>query len=231
MENNVLVFDVATSGNFEGICLICTWTKEDGFQYWYSQQVEQTIDVDGEVIEVSDGPILNRMIKEDLCSAILYMVEHYMAGYAIYGWGTTGYDMRLLAKESGLDLVNSLAIHHTDMQNNFMWEAGYAPALGMMAKWLNTPYDPNYSKVVPEAWKAGNHKEVALHTKRSVEVVMRLVEQRPEEVGFIDTNGKIIKLPALYNELGTYYERLINVPPFALKNGFDNLNWLRGYCE
>jgi len=231
MENNALVFDVATSGNFEGICLICTWTNEDGFQYWVSRDTTHTLDADGEVIDVRDGVILDRMIKEDLCSAILYMVEHYLAGYAIYGWGTTGYDMRLLAKESGMNLVNTLAIHHVDMQNNFMWEAGYAPALGMVAKWLDTPYDPNYSKLVPDNWKAGKYREVAIHAKHSVDVVRALVEQRPEEVGFIDSNGKIIKLPAMYDVMGTYYERLVNVPSFALKNGFDNANWLRGYRE
>jgi hypothetical protein len=225
--DNILTFDVATSGNFEGICLVCTWTANDGFQYWVSRETDQILDQNDEVIDVQDGKICNRMSKDDLCAVVHYLYEHYLAGYTIYGWGTTGYDLRLMAKESGLPLVKTIAINHVDLQNNLLYQAGRLIPLAMVAKWVGSPYNPDYSKTVPEVWVRGDHRQVASHTKSGVEVLRKLLEQRPAELGYVDTNGKVTTLPATYDTLGSYYQRLVNVPPFALKPGFDNVNWIR----
>jgi hypothetical protein len=225
--DKVLIFDVATSGNFEGICLVCTWTLEEGYQNWYSRYSTQIIDQDDEVISIQDGAIANRMSKEDICAVVQYLFEHYLAGYTIYGWGTTGYDLRLMAKESGSPLVKTIAVNHVDLQNNLLYQGGRLIPLAMVAKWVESPYSPDFSKTVPECWTRGDHKQVASHTKSGIEVLRKLLEQRPAEVGYVDSTGKVIKLPAMYDILGDYYNRLVNVPPFALKPGFDNLNWLR----
>lgn len=228
-----LIFEVATSGDFRGICLVDTWTADEGHRFWYSQEYTSTQDDEGNVLSVVDGAVLPQMTAQDLTAVVEYLVDHFMAGYTIYGWGTTGYDLRLLAEESGQSIVNCLAVHHIDLQFTTLFQTGNLYQLSMLAKWVGVAYNPDLSKRVPELWHSGNAQKTVVkgHVRNSVEVLVKLLEQRPETIGFVDNNGKVHEFTAVYEPIKPYADRLLAIPAVALKPGFTNVNWLRGFVE
>ena len=76
----------------------------------------------------------DRMSREEAAALVRYLSEKVAQGYTLFTWNGVGFDLDVLAEESGLlEQCRTLASGHVDMMFHILGKLGYEPHLRALA--------------------------------------------------------------------------------------------------
>jgi hypothetical protein len=109
----------------------------------------------------SDGPT-DKMSQQEAAGLVKYLAAHVGLGYTIVTWNGLGFDLDILAEESGmLAECRELAISHVDLMFHILCRLGYGVSLDAAAKGMGLAGKPegmNGAKA-PVMWTEGKREE------------------------------------------------------------------------
>ena len=118
-------------------------------------------------------------------------------GYTLVGFNSLGFDLRLLALESGKhDECKELASNHIDMFFHLFCELGYAPGLDKLCEGMGTPRKTKGvdGAKAPELWAKGEHNAVIDYCVQDVRstVALFLAAEERGGVQWTSKSGKTV---------------------------------------
>lgn len=164
-KRGIASFDFSTSGNFEGICAACIKTPET-VEIWPKKKTS------------------NGMYAKELSPVELVSVAHALIQaseeYQLVGWGTLGYDLRLLFKEGVMkDEIVNLALSHYDLMFQIFADYGQMVALHSLHG-VKPTINKSIPPQTPQLWKKDVEgqdlviQSMEAHTERVYEAAVTL---------------------------------------------------------
>lgn len=138
--SDLVSFDFATSGEFKGICAAAI-TKQNSTSMWPKRRGP-------------DGLYPQTMPMTDLVDLAMTLFTLHEEGHYMVGWGSLGYDCKLLYEESpAKEEIFSVAMNHVDLLFILFAATGSLISLETAAKAASIILTPKFGKTVPDLWK------------------------------------------------------------------------------
>ncbi|NJL29595.1 MAG: hypothetical protein HC897_17760, partial [Thermoanaerobaculia bacterium] len=106
-----------------------------------------------------------------------YLLEQVAAGFTLLTWNGLGFDLDVLAEESGrLDDCRRLARSHVDMMFDVVCRLGYPLGLDKVAKAMGLAGKTQgmSGELAPKMWAEGRHDEVLAYVAQDVVTTLEL---------------------------------------------------------
>jgi hypothetical protein len=120
---------------------------------------------------------MSRQEAKDLVGGLASMVAD---GYTLITWNGLGFDLDILAEESGLlQECQDLARHHVDLMFHVFCVKGFPVALDRAALALGIPGKPAgmSGMLAPQLWAAGRYQEVLDYVAQDVRITLQVAEK------------------------------------------------------
>ncbi len=119
----------------------------------------------------------DRMTPQDAVRIVEHLSSMVDEGYTILTWNGLGFDLQILAEESGmLEECRSLALGHVDMMFHVFCERGHTVGLDASAKAMNLPGKPEgmTGLLAPRMWAEARHQEVLEYVAQDARTTLDL---------------------------------------------------------
>lgn len=138
----MVTFDFATSGDFADICAAVI-RKPDGVEIWPKKRQP-------------NGLYAAKLSSIELVEIAMTLFGFYQDNVPVFGWGSLGYDLRLLYKDSpAKEETLSLALNHIDLQFILFCATASLINLDSVVKAYGVTVDRTIPKETPNLWKEG----------------------------------------------------------------------------
>ena len=140
------------------------------------------------------------MSREETCSLVAHLESAVAAGATLVTWNGAGFDLDVLAEESGLGgRCRELALAHVDMMFHFFCAQGYAIGLDKAAKGMGLAGKlPGMNgALAPRYWADGRRQEVLDYVQQDVRTTLdlALAAGAKRTLSWIDSRGRPQRLP------------------------------------
>lgn len=214
----MVTFDLATSGNFSDVCYGVTYV-DSILGHWVSQR--------------NEDPAEMTIHPAKLVQLVLELEEFAEEGM-LYGWGSLGFDCRLLYQESEAkqEAIN-LAYNHCDLFFNLAVNTGFWVSLPEVAQYHGVSLDPHMGRKVAELWRSGKQGQrlvIQHHVNSARAVAMAAYNVHNTNcLSWIDKKtGRTVTQHLLPLKNRYYLEKLLALPHAALaKTVAEPTQWLR----
>jgi hypothetical protein len=118
-----------------------------------------------------------RMSQEESAKLVEYLVAQVEGGYTLVTWNGVGFDLDILAEESGmLEECRALAVEHVDMMFHLICQLGYGVSLDNAAKGMGIAgkLEGISGADAPELWAEGRREEVLDYVAQDVRITAEL---------------------------------------------------------
>jgi len=135
----------------------------------------------------SNGTPAQRMSQSEAGNIVRELVKLIADGYTLLTWNGLGFDLDILAEESGsYNECRKLALNHVDMMFHVFCELGYPVALDKAAQGLGIPgKSPGMSGfLAPKLWAQGRYQDVLNYVKQDVSIVLQVANKCEEQRRF-----------------------------------------------
>jgi hypothetical protein len=106
-----------------------------------------------------------------------YLSEKVERGYTLLTWNGVGFDLDILAEESGMRKeCNRLTLAHVDMMFHVLCRLGYGVSLDAAARGTGVDGKPEgmNGKLAPTLWAEGKREEVLRYVAQDVRTTLEL---------------------------------------------------------
>jgi hypothetical protein len=120
-----------------------------------------------------------KMSASESQQMVAELVEWVSRGYTLLTWNGLGFDLDVLAEESGdRAACRELALHHVDMMFHIFCDRGFPVALDKAAHGLQIPGKPAgmTGRLAPQLWSNGQHRQVIDYVCQDVRLAMQIAE-------------------------------------------------------
>ena len=120
------------------------------------------------------------MSQQEAAGLVEYLESQVAHGYTIVTWNGVGFDLDILAEESGmLEPCRSLAVGHVDMMFHILCRLGYPVGLDAAARGMGLPGKPEgmNGAVAPTLWAEGKRHEVLEYVAQDVRTTLALATE------------------------------------------------------
>jgi predicted PolB exonuclease-like 3'-5' exonuclease len=117
------------------------------------------------------------MSQQEAAGLVEYLATQVGRGYTLVTWNGTGFDLDILAEESGmLAQCRRLAVDHVDMMFHVLCQLGYGVGLDAAARGMNLAGKPEgmSGAVAPVLWAEGRREEVLAYVAQDVRTTLEL---------------------------------------------------------
>ncbi len=117
----------------------------------------------------------DKLTKQEAAELVHYLTTQVEQGYTILTWNGLGFDLDILAEESGmLEECKSLAVNHVDMMFHILCRLGYGVRLDGAAKGMGVAGKPEgmNGALAPVLWAEGKRKEVLNYVAQDVRTTL-----------------------------------------------------------
>jgi len=125
----------------------------------------------------ADGAPAPRMSRPEAAKVVRDLVDLVAGGYTLLTWNGLGFDLDVLAEESGaVAECRDLAIAHVDMMFHVVCEKGFPVGLDRAAQGLGLPGKPPGMSglLAPQMWAEGRHDEVLRYVTQDVRTALQI---------------------------------------------------------
>jgi hypothetical protein len=132
------------------------------------------------------------MRRADLSGLVDYLLEKTDAGYTIVTHNGLGFDLNVLAEESGrLEDCKKLALSHVDIMFHFFCGKGFAVGLNAAAKaiGLSKPPDVDGSSA-PKLWRDDSHRRVLDYVAQDCSITLEVARTSEKNRSFQWVTGR-----------------------------------------
>ena len=119
----------------------------------------------------------DRMSREEAAVLVRYLEDHVAEGYTLLTWNGLGFDLDVLAEESGLlEQCPELASNHVDMLFHVFCQLGHGVGLDAAARGMGIAGKPEgmSGAVAPVLWAEGKREEVLGYVAQDVRITLEL---------------------------------------------------------
>jgi hypothetical protein len=137
--------------------------------------------------ENKDGTPAERMSKSEAKNVVGELVKQVEKGYTLLTWNGLGFDLDILAEESGARAkCIELALNHVDMMFHIFCDRGYPVALDKAAEALKIPGKPPGMSglLAPQLWAQGRYQEVLNYVAHDVWIALEIAHTCEERRKF-----------------------------------------------
>jgi hypothetical protein len=116
-----------------------------------------------------------KMASADAGNLVKCLLEYVENGYTLLTWNGLGFDMNILAEESGmLAACKEMALSHVDMMFHVFCTQGFPVSLDKAAQALGIPGKPPgmTGLLAPQLWAQGKFQEVLDYVVQDVRIAM-----------------------------------------------------------
>jgi hypothetical protein len=127
--------------------------------------------------KTGDGQPAPRMSKAEAAGVVRELAELVAKGYTLLTWNGLGFDLDILAEESGLrEECRELVLGHVDMMFHVFCEKGFPVGLDKAAQGLGIPGKPPgmSGEKAPLMWAAGQHEDVLKYVTQDVRAALQI---------------------------------------------------------
>ncbi len=117
------------------------------------------------------------MNQEEAAALVHYLAAHVALGYTLLTWNGVGFDLDVLAEESGMwEECRQLAIAHVDMMFHVLCRLGYGVSLDAAARGMGVDGKPDgmNGKLAPALWAEGRREEVLAYVAQDARTTLDL---------------------------------------------------------
>ncbi|MGD0654521.1 MAG: ribonuclease H-like domain-containing protein [Thermoguttaceae bacterium] len=135
----------------------------------------------------TDGTPAKGMSQAEAKNVVGELVKLVEAGYILLTWNGLGFDLDILAEESGAWAeCKELAINHVDMMFHVFCDRGFPVALDKAAEALKIPGKPPGMSglLAPRLWAEGRHQEVLDYVAQDVRITLEIARKCEEKRKF-----------------------------------------------
>jgi hypothetical protein len=121
----------------------------------------------------------DRMDQQDAIKLVEYLETMTHAGYTVLTWNGLGFDLDILAEESGmLEACKRLAPDHVDMMFHVFCALGYPVGLDRAAKGmgLTGKTEGMSGALAPRMWAEGQHQQVLDYVAQDARTTLALAQ-------------------------------------------------------
>ena len=135
------------------------------------------------------------MSREEAAGLVRYLSEKVTQGYTIVTWNGVGFDLDVLAEESGLlEQCCTLALGHVDMMFHVLCRLGHGVSLDAAARGMGLQGKPEgmNGRLAPALWAEGKREEVLQYVAQDAKTTLesaRVCESR-SELRWVARSGK-----------------------------------------
>ncbi len=119
----------------------------------------------------------DRLSQQEAAGLVAYLRDMVRDGYTIVTWNGTGFDLDILAEESGmLAECRELAVYHVDMMYHILCRLGYGVSLTAAAQGMGLPGKPEgmNGAMAPVLWSEGQRNAVLDYVAQDVRTTLAL---------------------------------------------------------
>jgi hypothetical protein len=119
----------------------------------------------------------DRMSREEAAALVRYLSEKVAQGYTLFTWNGVGFDLDVLAEESGLfETCRTLALAHVDLMFHVLCRLGYGVSLDAAARGMDIAGKLEGIKGAdaPVLWAEGRREEVLRYVGQDVRTTLDL---------------------------------------------------------
>jgi predicted PolB exonuclease-like 3'-5' exonuclease len=119
----------------------------------------------------------DRMSREEAAALVRYLEDQTKGGYTVVTWNGLGFDLDILAEESGLlSQCRALAVDHVDMMFHVFCQLGHGVGLDAAAKGMGLAGKCKgmSGAVARVLWAQGKREEVLQYVAQDVRTTMDL---------------------------------------------------------
>jgi hypothetical protein len=123
------------------------------------------------------GTPADKMSPEEAKDLVRRLAELAAEGYTLLTWNGLGFDLNILAEESGeYAQCNKLALNHVDLMFHIFCDRGYPVALDKAAQALGIPGKPPGMSglLAPRLWAQGKFQEVLDYVAQDVRIALEI---------------------------------------------------------
>jgi hypothetical protein len=124
-----------------------------------------------------DGRPAARMSREEAAAMVRELARMIGEGYTLVTWNGLGFDLDVLAEESGLAAeCRELAIGHVDMMFHVLCDKGFPVGLERAARGMGLAGKPEgmAGELAPRFWAMGKHNMVLDYVAQDVRIALSL---------------------------------------------------------
>jgi hypothetical protein len=178
MARRYLAFDIETANQAAG---------DDGD--WYAQRplgiaCAATLASDTKMPQLwhgvnKDGTPARKMSRREAKEIVRHLVSMVADGYTLVTWNGLGFDLDVLAEESGAEKeCQDLARNHVDLMFHVFCVKGFPVALDKAAMALKIPGKPAgmSGMLAPQLWAEGRYQEVLDYVAQDVRITLQIAE-------------------------------------------------------
>lgn len=185
-QRKFLAFDIETAKLFEsgkdwrdhrplGITVAVTLPEDAEPRAWYGQGAP-------------DGFPLPRMPNDQAQDLVAYLQRKVGEGYTLLAWNGLGFDLNVLAEESGLIRdCRALALDMVDPMFHFYWVHGYPVGLQAVADGMGLPGKGGAGHEAPQKWAECRYQEVTDYCIQDVQTLLQVTRA-------IETLGHLFRI-------------------------------------
>jgi hypothetical protein len=129
--------------------------------------------------KTATGQPAAKMSKSEAREVVAALTDWVARGYSLLTWNGVGFDLDVLAEESGDPAAcRELAVHHVDMMFHVFCDRGFPVALDKAAEGLRIQGKlPGMSgRLAPQLWAQGQHQQVIDYVCQDVRVAMQVAQ-------------------------------------------------------
>jgi hypothetical protein len=187
MSRRYLAFDIETAKDVPmeevdwrqfrplGIACAATWASDASTPtLWHGRTAE--------------GKPAGCMSWEEAGKLVEHLVEQVRAGFTLLTWNGLGFDLDVLAEESGkLDACRELARQHVDMMFHVFCDRGFPVGLDKAAKGMQVQGKPAGMSglLAPRLWAEGRHQEVLDYVTQDVRITLDVAQACDRKRAFV----------------------------------------------
>ncbi len=127
-----------------------------------------------------DGTPAERMSHTEARNVVYELIKLVEAGYTLLTWNGLGFDLDILAEESGAWAeCKELALNHVDMMFHVFCDRGFPVALDKAAEALKIPGKPPGMSglLAPRLWAQGRYPEVLNYVAQDVRIALEIAHK------------------------------------------------------
>jgi hypothetical protein len=146
--------------------------------------------------KTADGRPSPRMSRPEAQALVRELSDLVEKGYTLLTWNGLGFDLDVLAEESGLhkECVD-LAVGHVDMMFHVFCDRGFPVGLDAAAKAQRIPGKPAGMSgiLAPQLWAQGRHQEVLDYVSQDVRIALDIARlcDRNRKFQWVTRKGKV----------------------------------------
>ena len=141
-----------------------------------------------------------RMSQQEVRDLVRWLVANIAAGFTLLTWNGLGFDLDVLAEESGmLAECRQLAMNHVDMMFHVFCGRGFPVGLEKSAQALRIPGKPaGISGILaPQLWAQGKHQQVIDYVAQHVCITLQVAQlcEKQRSFAWLTQKGSVSRMP------------------------------------